>query len=110
MLLRYAFPVPIFIGALALTGWAFPILKSHTVRPDEMATPYPGAFADMRHLTSERQDPAGYRIAGDAVPTGSGGEARQAPSRGDSNAPSPPGYFERARMLLYLLRTRHRRK
>ncbi|OJY78908.1 MAG: hypothetical protein BGP09_23650 [Rhizobium sp. 60-20] len=110
MLLRYSVPVLVFIGALALTGWAFIIVENHKARPNEMGASNHGPLSGMLHLMSERQAATWHRVASNAVSAASGSEVRRAPSDDDGDARPTPGYFERARMLLFLLRSRHWRK
>ncbi len=89
MLPRRSLPMLLFIGALALVGWTSVVVKTHMDGSGEMTGQYHGSLAGVLRPVPDRQFTAGCEIAGNAV---------------------PPGYFERARMLLYLLRSRHWRK
>jgi hypothetical protein len=110
MLLRRSLPMLLFIGALALTGWAFVIGKTYVGRSDKMAAQYNEQLAGMLRLIPERQGTPEHGIAGNAELHGSGRELHQASLHDDGGSAPTRGYFERARMLLYLLRSRHWRK
>ncbi|MGY5800166.1 hypothetical protein ACXHMN_02420 [Rhizobium sp. LEGMi12c] len=110
MLLRRSLSMLLFIGALALTGWAFVIDKPYVGRSDKIAVQYHGPLAGVLHLVPERQGTAGHDIAGNAVLPGSGRDLYQASLHDGGGSTPTRSYFERARMLLYLLRSRHWRK
>ncbi|MGY5776538.1 hypothetical protein [Rhizobium sp. LEGMi135b] len=110
MLLRRSLPMLLFIGALALTGRAFVIDKTYVGRSDEMAAQSHGPLAGMLRLIPEQQLTAGHGIAGNAELSGSDSELRQASLHDDAGSAPAHGYFERARILLYLLRSHHWRK
>lgn len=110
MLLRCSLPMLLFISALALAGWAFVIGKPHVDGSDEMVGQYHGPLAGLLRSLPDRQFTARHEIAGNAELPGCGRELHQASLHDDSGSASTPGYFERARILLYLLRSRHWRK
>jgi len=111
MLPRYSLPRLLLIGALALTAWAFVVVKSHMDGSSEMVGQYHRPLAGVLRRIPERQFIAGHEIASNDVPLRFGRGFRQASSpHGDGSSPATPGYFERARILLYLLRSRHWRK
>lgn len=111
MLLRCFPPMLLFIGALALTAWPFIVVKTHSDGSGEMVEQYHRPLAGVLRPIPERQFIAGYEIAGNAVPLHFGRRFRQASSlHGDGSSPATHGYFERARILLYILRSRHWRK
>lgn len=110
MLLRCILPMLLCVGALALAEWAFIIVKTHRDRSDEMVAQDHGPLAGVLRRIPERQLIAGHEIAGNAAPLRFGSEFRQASLHDDGSSPATPGYFERSRILLYLLRSRHWRK
>jgi len=92
MLLRYSVPVLVFIGALALTGWAFIIVENHKARPNEMGASNHGPLSGMLHLMSERQAATWHRVASKAARTLPGSWVASGP-REESGGPRPTARF-----------------
>lgn len=110
MLPRCPLSMLLFLGALALTVWASVVVTTHMDGSSEMVGQYHGRLAGVHRPIPDGQFTSGHEITGNAEPPGFASELGQVSLHDDSSSPPTRGYFERARMLLYLLRLRHWRK
>jgi len=105
MLLRRSLPALFAVGALALTGCISVTMKNYATMPDQIVMLHYGPPVHFRDLEHGHHIPTWSKVSIKGAPTTPNPQV----SRGRREADSEPkeGYIKRAKMLLYLLRSRH---
>jgi len=105
MLLRRSLPALFAIGALALTGCISATMKNYAAVPDQVVMLHYGPPARLRDLEFRQHNPTWSRVSANGAPAPPNREVSR--DRHDTDPEPKPGYIKRAKMLLYLLRSRH---
>ncbi|MFS8045854.1 hypothetical protein [Rhizobium sp. BR 314] len=105
MLLRRLLPVLLAIGALALTGCVSAMMKTYAPPPAQIVMLHYGPPASLRALDFEQHVHGWHKVAANAAPTAPNHPI--SPDRRKTDPAPREGYIKRAKMLLYLIRSRH---
>ncbi|MBB6484619.1 hypothetical protein [Rhizobium lusitanum] len=105
MLLRRFLPVLFAIGALALTGCVSAMMKTYEPPPAQIVILHYSPPVSLRALDFGQHVHGWRKVAANAAPAAPNRQVF--PDRRDTDTEPKEGYIKRAKMLLYLIRSRH---